>query len=94
MLVGWGGNNGSTFTAGLLANKHAMQWETRRGIQKANYFGSLVMASTVRLGTLDNGDLCSVPMHSMVNHIKVKIKIKATNGQSKRYRCRRMGYQL
>lgn len=66
MLIGWSGNNGSTFTAGLLANKHAMTWETRRGTQKANFYGSLVMASTVRLGTLDNGEMCSVPMHKMV----------------------------
>ena len=24
MLVGWGGNNGTTFTGGLLANKHGI----------------------------------------------------------------------
>ena len=29
MLVGLGGNNGSTFTAGILANKHKMTWLTR-----------------------------------------------------------------
>lgn len=26
MLVGLGGNNGSTFTAGLIANRQAMSW--------------------------------------------------------------------
>lgn len=26
MLVGLGGNNGSTFTAGLIANRRAMSW--------------------------------------------------------------------
>ena len=50
MLVGWGGNNGSTTTAGVLANKMAMAWETKAGTQKANYFGSLTQASTCRLG--------------------------------------------
>jgi hypothetical protein len=49
MLVGWGGNNGSTVTAGLLANKLRLQWETKEGQQSANFFGSLTQASTVRL---------------------------------------------
>ena len=50
MLVGWGGNNGTTTTAGVLANKMGMSWETKSGTQKANYFGSLTQASTCRLG--------------------------------------------
>ena len=29
MLVGWGGNNGSTLTAGILANKLNLTWNTR-----------------------------------------------------------------
>ena len=32
MLVGWGGNNGSTVTASVLANK---QWRTRDGVKVA-----------------------------------------------------------
>lgn len=35
MLVGLGGNNGSTVAAGILANKHAMTWQT-----KVSYVGS------------------------------------------------------
>jgi len=50
MLVGWGGNNGTTTTAGVLANKMEMSWETKNGTQKANYYGSLTQASTCRLG--------------------------------------------
>ena len=50
MLVGWGGNNGTTTTAGILANKMKMSWEAKAGTQKANYFGSLTQASTCRLG--------------------------------------------
>ncbi|KAL1520265.1 hypothetical protein AB1Y20_023734 [Prymnesium parvum] len=50
MLVGWGGNNGSTTTAGILANKMGMTWMTKNGEKKANYFGSLTQASTCRLG--------------------------------------------
>ena len=51
MLVGWGGNNGSTVTAGILANRRNLSWETREGQQNANYYGSIVMSSTVKLGT-------------------------------------------
>ncbi|KAJ8982551.1 hypothetical protein NQ317_005553 [Molorchus minor] len=50
MLVGWGGNNGSTFTAAVIANRLGLSWPTRRGIQKANWFGSLTQAATVPLG--------------------------------------------
>jgi myo-inositol-1-phosphate synthase len=44
MLVGWGGNNGTTVTAGVLANKHDVCWETKKGTQKPNYYGSLTQA--------------------------------------------------
>ena len=37
MLVGWGGNNGTTITAALIANKLKLTWETKNGIQKANW---------------------------------------------------------
>lgn len=40
MLVGLGGNNGSTFTAGVLANRKQMQWETKGGTCHANFYGS------------------------------------------------------
>ncbi|KAI0015642.1 myo-inositol-1-phosphate synthase [Xylariomycetidae sp. FL0641] len=51
MLVGWGGNNGTTVTAGILANRHNLVWETREGRQAANYYGSVIMGSTMKLGT-------------------------------------------
>lgn len=50
MLVGWGGNNGTTVTAGIIANRRNLVWETKEGRQEANYYGSLVMASTLKLG--------------------------------------------
>ena len=31
MLVGLGGNNGSTFTAGVIANKKNLSWDTKQG---------------------------------------------------------------
>jgi len=40
MLVGLGGNNGSTLVAGILANKHRLSWESKNGTQNANFYGS------------------------------------------------------
>lgn len=40
MLVGLGGNNGSTFLAGILANSKKLEWESKTGTWKANFFGS------------------------------------------------------
>ena len=51
MLVGWGGNNGSTVTAGIIANRRGLVWDTREGPRSANYYGSVVMSSTMKLGT-------------------------------------------
>ncbi|KAI9055745.1 hypothetical protein LZ554_000686 [Drepanopeziza brunnea f. sp. 'monogermtubi'] len=51
MLVGLGGNNGTTVTAGIIANRDKLSWATREGDRAANYYGSLVMGSTVKLGT-------------------------------------------
>jgi myo-inositol-1-phosphate synthase len=67
MLVGWGGNNGSTVTAGILANKLNLEWEVREGKQKANYYGSVLMGSTVKLGTNpQTGQDVNIPLHDML----------------------------
>jgi myo-inositol-1-phosphate synthase len=50
MLVGLGGNNGTTVVAGILANKLCLQWHTKDGEHKPNYYGSVTQASTVRVG--------------------------------------------
>lgn len=33
MLVGWGGNNGTTVTAAVLANKLGLTWRTKTGLK-------------------------------------------------------------
>lgn len=66
MLVGWGGNNGSTLTAAIIANKHGLSWPTRRGIQKSNWFGSITQSSTVRLGSGQYGEDVFVPLNSLI----------------------------
>ena len=50
MLVGLGGNNGSTFVAGILANKKKLKWETKQGQMSANFYGSLTQSGTVHVG--------------------------------------------
>ncbi|KAF9524988.1 hypothetical protein CPB83DRAFT_909515 [Crepidotus variabilis] len=51
MMIGIGGNNGSTLCATVLANRHNMIWHTKEGIQQPNYIGSVLRASTVKIGT-------------------------------------------
>lgn len=66
MLVGLGGNNGCTCVAGAIANKLGLTWETKEGTQKANYWGSLLMASTVKLGNDAQGNSIFTPMKNML----------------------------
>jgi len=66
MIVGWGGNNGSTVTASIVANKHKMSWRTREGLVKANYLGSVMMASTVRAGVDEKGQEVYLPFRDML----------------------------
>lgn len=56
MLVGIGGNNGTTVVAATLANKHRMSFETKDGTVQANYFGSVTQSSTVYIGNSAHGD--------------------------------------
>eukprot|EP00916_Digyalum_oweni_P003555 GHVL01006386.1.p1 GENE.GHVL01006386.1~~GHVL01006386.1.p1 ORF type:complete len:527 (+),score=101.38 GHVL01006386.1:40-1620(+) len=66
MLVGLGGNNGTTFTAGILANRNNLTWETKEGLQKSNYLGSITQSSTIRLGINDIGHDVYVPIYKML----------------------------
>ncbi|XP_038584165.1 inositol-3-phosphate synthase 1-A-like [Micropterus salmoides] len=65
MLVGWGGNNGTTVTAAVLANKLGLTWRTKNGVKKANYFGSLLQSSTVCVGSGPEGEV-SVPFRDLL----------------------------
>eukprot|EP00428_Durinskia_dybowskii_P067740 CAMPEP_0170386878 /NCGR_PEP_ID=MMETSP0117_2-20130122/17268_1 /TAXON_ID=400756 /ORGANISM="Durinskia baltica, Strain CSIRO CS-38" /LENGTH=535 /DNA_ID=CAMNT_0010642727 /DNA_START=36 /DNA_END=1643 /DNA_ORIENTATION=- len=66
MLVGWGGNNGTTVTAGIIANQKNLQWDTKEGKRSADYVGSLTQASTVRLGLNDFGESVYIPFKNML----------------------------
>jgi len=66
MLVGWGGNNGSTVTASVIANRERMSWRTRQGVHYADYFGSVTQCSTVRLGYTKGRQEVCVPFNTVV----------------------------
>ncbi|CAB3230154.1 unnamed protein product [Arctia plantaginis] len=66
MLVGWGGNNGSTFTAAVLANRHQLSWNTKNGQMDSNWVGSITQASTVRLGMDEKGNDVHIPMCNLL----------------------------
>lgn len=67
MLVGWGGNNGTTVTAGIIANRRNLTWETREGPRAANYYGSVVMGSTMKLGTnAKTAKDVNIPFHDVL----------------------------
>ena len=65
MLVGWGGNNGSTLTGGVIANREGISWATKDKVQQANYFGSLTQASAIRVGSF-NGEEIYAPFKSLL----------------------------
>ncbi|EHK45157.1 uncharacterized protein TrAtP1_003392 [Trichoderma atroviride] len=67
MLVGWGGNNGTTVTAGIIANRRKLVWDTKEGVQEANYYGSVVMSSTVKLGAdAKTNQEINIPFHNLL----------------------------
>jgi myo-inositol-1-phosphate synthase len=67
MLVGWGGNNGSTVTAGIIANRRGLTWESREGKRSANYYGSVIMGSTLKLGNdSETGEEIHIPFHDVL----------------------------
>jgi len=66
LMVGIGGNNGSTVLGGILANKHNICWNTKNGTQFPNYFGSLSQATTTCLGCNEQHQQVFVPLKSLV----------------------------
>uniref|UniRef100_A0A2K5PR39 Uncharacterized protein n=1 Tax=Cebus imitator TaxID=2715852 RepID=A0A2K5PR39_CEBIM len=66
MLVGWGGNNGSTLTASVLANRLRLYWPTRSGRKEANYYGSLTQVGTVSLGLDAEGQEVFMPFSALL----------------------------
>jgi len=61
----WGGNNGSTVTGGIIANREGISWNTKAGVKNPNYFGSITQASTINVGTA-GGAAVYVPFKSLL----------------------------
>jgi len=66
MFIGWGGNNGSTVTGGILANIHGLDWETKSKTMKPNYWGSVTQASTTWVGTDSQGREVFAPINKVL----------------------------
>lgn len=66
MMVGWGGNNGTTVTAGIMANRKKLSWETKEGFVRSNFYGSVTQASTCRVGETTSGEEVFVPMSQIL----------------------------
>lgn len=65
MVVGLGGNNGTTLVACQMANQRKLSWQTRRGEVSANWYGSFTQCATVRLGTTSDGKEIYVPFKNL-----------------------------
>ncbi len=66
MLVGLGGNNGTTVTGGIIANRLKLEWETKERKHTADYYGSLTQSSTVRLGLNALGESVYIPFKDIL----------------------------
>lgn len=66
LLVGLGGNNGSTLLASMLAHKKGLKWQTKNGEKTPNWYGSLMMSSTVRVGANEKGADVFAPLREML----------------------------
>ncbi|KAJ1540444.1 Myo-inositol-1-phosphate synthase [Cladochytrium tenue] len=70
MMVGWGGNNGSTVTASIVANRAGITWRTKEGVHQPNYVGSVTQSSTLKLGTDDLGNDVFIPFKDMLPMVR------------------------
>lgn len=66
LLVGLGGNNGTTLVGSILANKHKISFENKEGVVKPNYYGSVTQSSTIKLGVDKEGNDIYAPFNSLV----------------------------
>ena len=66
LLVGLGGNNGTTLMASILANKHNISFENKEGVVKPNYYGSVTQSSTIKIGVDADGNDVYAPFNSIV----------------------------
>ncbi|RKP31125.1 Myo-inositol-1-phosphate synthase [Metschnikowia bicuspidata] len=66
MLVGLGGNNGTTLFGAVLANKHKILFENKEGVVEPNYYGSVTQSSTIKLGVDAAGNDVYAPFNAIL----------------------------
>ena len=71
MVVGLGGNNGSTLVTSLLAYNKGIRWENKNGIQKVKWLGSLSQYGSINLG-YNKGKIVSKLIKDMVSLRKLE----------------------
>lgn len=57
LMVGLGGNNGTTILGGIIANREKISWNTKKGIQTANMLGSMTQCSTMKVADSEEGEI-------------------------------------
>ncbi|GLJ30455.1 hypothetical protein SUGI_0602790 [Cryptomeria japonica] len=62
-------NNGSTLTAGIIANREGISWLMKDKVQQTNYFVSLTQASTCRIDFF-NGEEIYTPFKNLLPMVK------------------------
>lgn len=67
MIVGLGGNNGSTLTTSLLAYNKKLIWENKGGEHEVKWYGSISQYGSVNLGYNNKGEIVSKLMKDMVS---------------------------
>ena len=72
MIVGLGGNNGSTLVASLLAYIKGLTWETKNGYQKVKWLGSISQYGSINLGYNKEGKIVSKLIKNMVSLRKLE----------------------
>ena len=72
LLVGWGGNNGTTFTAGILASQLGVKWNTKEGEQDVKWFGSISQMGSVHIGYDDKQIPHSKLFKDMIKMVDIK----------------------
>jgi myo-inositol-1-phosphate synthase len=55
MMIGIGGNNGTTILGGIIANREKISWHTKMGLKHANMLGSMTQSSTMKVADSPNG---------------------------------------
>lgn len=66
MLVGLGGNNGTTMVAATLTNKKQILFETKEGVIRPNYYGSVTQLSTIKIGVDATGNDVYAPFNLLL----------------------------